>query len=67
MPDKQRLIEMIQEINPTAAVDWLERFDAGALRDYLDHLQLTLEPRGRRSSWIRRGDSPPVVTGGLAA
>jgi hypothetical protein len=61
MLDKARIIDAIQEINTSAAKVWLEAFDASALRRYLDHLQITREPRGRASVWVRPGDSPAIV------
>ncbi len=44
---KPQIIEAIREINPTAKRPWLERFTVGDLGRYLEHLQVTLEPRGR--------------------
>jgi hypothetical protein len=60
MLNKLQVIEGIREINPTARLDWLGRFDLGALRRYLEHLEVTLEPRG--TCWERCGDTPAVVT-----
>jgi hypothetical protein len=62
MLSKFKLIELIQQINRSAGADWLSRFDESALVLYLDHLQRTLEPRGGHSAWIRRGDTPAIVT-----
>ena len=61
MMTKSQLINAIQQINPSARADFLRVFEQPALIAYLDHLQLTLEPRGRSSSWIRRGDTRAVV------
>jgi hypothetical protein len=61
MIEKTRIIHAIQEINTSAARHWLEAFDVSALRRYLDHLQLTREPRGRASIWVRPGDSPVIL------
>ena len=41
MLNKLQVIEGIREINPTARLDWLGRFDLGALRRYLEHLEVT--------------------------
>ncbi len=60
--DKITLIDSIRQINCSARPDWLSGFDAPALRLYLDHLRMTLEPRGRGHGWIRRGDTPAIVT-----
>lgn len=62
MLSKAQIIEAIQQINRTARADWLGVFDVSALRRYLDHLQLTLEPRGAGSTWVRPGDTKAIVT-----
>jgi len=61
MLNKSQLISAIQQINRTARADWLESFDISALRNYLNNLQRTLEPRGIGSRWTRLGDTPPIV------
>lgn len=62
MMSKTQLINSIQQINRSARADWLSAFESKALQGYLDHLQITLEPRGRNSSWIRRAETPVIVT-----
>jgi hypothetical protein len=62
MLSKSQIISAIQQVNCSARSEWLGLFDIHALRLYLDHLQLTLEPRGRTSAWIRPGDTPALVT-----
>ena len=62
MLTKPQLIHSIQEINNSAQGDWLAMFEISALNRYLDHLQITLEPRGPTSRWIRPGDAPVIVT-----
>ncbi|MFG0329539.1 MAG: hypothetical protein ACF8PN_06510 [Phycisphaerales bacterium] len=59
---KDQLVQAIIGLNPTAAVDFLMRFDALDLRRYLDHLQMTREPRGRESRWSRPADSPAIMS-----
>jgi hypothetical protein len=61
MQTKDQLIESIQRINPAAERSFLQAFDWHALRRYLDHLHLTLEPRGLESRWRRPGDTAAVV------
>ena len=61
MQSKEQLIECIQRINPSALREFLSSFDWHALRRYLDHLSMTLEPRGVDSHWTRLGDTPAVV------
>jgi len=67
MLSKPQIISSIQQINQSARHDWLDRFDAMALRRYLDHLQHALEPRGGESFWIRDGETHAVVTRAPAA
>ena len=62
MLSKLQIINAIQQINRSVSAEWLGAFDASALRQYLDHLQLTQEPRGRRSIWRRPGESAAVIT-----
>ena len=59
---KTRIISAIQQLNRSARREWLDAFAAPALRLYLDHLEITLEPRNRESTWIRTGETPAVVT-----
>ncbi|MDZ4831106.1 MAG: hypothetical protein SGJ09_13035 [Phycisphaerae bacterium] len=61
MPNKNELIDRIRQINLSADGRWLEAFDQRALMDYLEHLQVVMEPRGRNSIWRRRGDTAAVV------
>jgi hypothetical protein len=56
---KDQIIRQIQTINGSVPHRWLTRFELPALRCYLDHLQLALEPRG--TAWRRTGETPPVV------
>ncbi len=58
---KPQIIEAIREINPTAKRPWLEKFTVGDLDRYLDQLQLTLEPRGSRNTWIRARVTPATT------
>lgn len=62
MLTKPQLISSIQAINNSARKDWLATFEVSALNQYLDHLQITLEPRGAASRWVRDVDSPVIVT-----
>ena len=62
MINKTRIISAILQLNRSATADWLNKFATPALRHYLDHLQMTIEPRGRASVWIRSGDTAAVVT-----
>jgi len=61
MQTKDQLMEAIQRINTAAERSFLQAFEWHALRRYLDHLHLTLEPRGGESRWKRNGDTAAVV------
>ncbi len=62
MFNKSGIINAIMQLNSSATADWLNKFATPALRQYLDHLQVTIEPRGRASVWIRLDETPAVVT-----
>lgn len=62
MLNKLQIIEAIQQINQSARREWLDLFDAGALRRYLDHLQWMLEPRSGNSIWVRDEQSAATMT-----
>ncbi len=60
MISKSQIIDAIQQLNRSARRDWLDTFALPALRRYLDHLEVTLEPRG--SVWVRPGETRAVIT-----
>ncbi len=62
MFNRVHIISAIQQLNRSATREWLEMFATTALRQYLDHLEVTLEPRGSGSRWVRAGETPAVVT-----
>lgn len=51
---RSQVIDRILAINPGDSREFLARFTGQALAEYLEHLTLTQEPRGRTSRWIRR-------------
>ena len=61
MITKARLIDEIRQVNSAVGPDWLGRFSDAELQSYLDHLQISLEPRGATSSWVRRPETPAVM------
>ena len=61
MSDKASLIASICEINPSASAEWLMKFSESDLREYLNHLQVTMEP-ALLARWVRRNDRAPMVT-----
>lgn len=52
MLTKNQVIDAISRLNPTAPINWLAGFDLASLRQYYEHLLITLEPRGSRG-WVR--------------
>jgi len=58
--EKAILIASICEINPSASTEWLARFSETDLREYLNHLQVTMEPAAV-ARWVRRNDRAPMV------
>lgn len=52
--DKRQLIHDIRKINPTAGEQFLKQFDAGALQQYLEHLNAARERRVHISGWVRQ-------------
>ncbi len=58
---KAQMIDQIRQINRSAAREWLDRFSRSELGQYLAHLQITLEPRGVESSWIRTPDMTSLI------
>lgn len=58
---KNQLIEAILGINHSAAVEFLMSFDTLDLRRYFEHLQKTLNRRGKDTVWIREPNTPAVV------
>ena len=62
MLSKTCVINAIMQLNRSAPPEWLNKFAVGALRKYLDHLEVAIGPRGRTSIWTRSGETPAVVT-----
>ncbi len=58
---RSQILDHILSMNPTAS--WLiaEAFDRRQLLNYLQHLQIAHQPRGRTSRWIRPADSPGIL------
>lgn len=61
MLSKQQLIERIRDVNRSALREWLDAFNDSQLRRYLEHLQLTREPRSVASRWVRDGSIPALL------
>ncbi len=59
---REQMVERILDLNKSATPTFLERFEDRPLRNYLDHLVAASSPRGAQSRWIRRGDTPAIVS-----
>lgn len=57
---RAQVMTRIIELNPTASIDYLTRFDDEALADYLAHVDTASDPRRARVGWLRK-DSVPAV------
>ena len=57
-----QVVERIMRMNNSATLEFLAPFTTPMLRDYMDHLVTSLEPRGRNSRWARRADSPAILS-----
>jgi hypothetical protein len=58
--EKNRIIDEINALNPSADRTWLESFKVEELADYLDHLKIVLEPASK-ARWVRRGNLAPIA------
>jgi len=52
---REDLIEKVQNLNPSANIDYLMRFDFAALKLYFAHLEWALLPK--KAVWHRPGDT----------
>lgn len=59
---KHQIVEAICQRNRSADAAFLSTFDEQSLQDYLTRLTRVAGVRGRKSRWIRRGDSPASFT-----
>ncbi len=59
MADKNRIIDAIRELNPTAAAEWLATFTMDELREYHDRL-MSLMDATAGARWLRRGDTAAI-------
>jgi hypothetical protein len=57
----EQLVLQIQQLNPTASMEYLGSFTPRALAQYLAHLTSAQEPRGASSRWERPGDTPAIM------
>ena len=57
-----QVVERIMRLNASATLEFLAPFATPMLRDYMDHLITSREPRGGNSPWARRADSPAILS-----
>lgn len=57
-----QVVERIMRLNTSATLEFLAPFTTPKLRDYMDHLVCSRTPRGSRSVWSRRADSPAILS-----
>lgn len=59
--ERSRLMSRILELNPTASPDFLSRFPVNELGQYLQHLLVAQQPRGRMARWVRPDNVPGIA------
>lgn len=59
---REQVIDRIMEFNRSARAEFLGSFDDQRLVHYLDHLVQTAKPRGPDAVWLRRGESPAIMS-----
>jgi len=57
---REQLVEQIARLNPTAGREFLAGFERRHLSEYLRHLLVGQEPRGRSARWIPNRDAPAI-------
>lgn len=58
---RAQVMTRIIELNPTASIDYLARFNDEALADYLAHVDTAIDPRRSRIGWLRKATVPAVA------
>ena len=58
---REQVVDRIMELNPSVRPEFLASFRDDLLRAYLSRLETIQEPRGRRSTWVRRTQTPAIV------
>ena len=59
---KGQLIEEIRAFNPTASAQFLEQFEADALKQYLDHLKAAQAKQIRIHGWNRKRENQKMAS-----
>jgi hypothetical protein len=55
---RRNVMDQIIALNPSASAEFLEQFDDAALSQYLDHLNIAQQPRGKDARWVRPHGKP---------
>ncbi|MCA9294676.1 MAG: hypothetical protein KDA20_12775 [Phycisphaerales bacterium] len=58
---REQIIQQIQAANPTASVEYLQRFENYSLQLYLERLTKLAEPRSGKSFWVRQHETPAIT------
>lgn len=58
---RAQMMTRIIELNPSASIDYLARFDDEALGEYLSHIDTASDPRRARVGWQRKNSVPAVA------
>lgn len=59
--DRLALVSAIMKFNDTVTREYLEQFRVESLRNYLEHLRVSAEPRRRQAGWVRLADTPGLI------
>ena len=59
---RAQLVDRIVALNATATTEFLRPFSDQTLADYLDHLLAVQAPREERTGWVRRPNTPAILT-----
>lgn len=58
--ERSRLVSQILDVSPHASPDFLTGFSASQLDDYLRHMTVAHDQRGRQTRWVRPDNTPGV-------
>ena len=57
---REQTVDEIISVNPSATASFLDQFDDQLLKNYLNHLRFTQQPRCK-SAWDRPCDAPAIM------
>jgi hypothetical protein len=59
--NREQVLSLIVDLNPSASAAFLSRFADASLDDYLQRLQLCREMGSRPARWVRQPLAPAIV------